>query len=232
LAEADRQLPEAGTDRLAGVSVLIADDHPLVRRGIRALLESSTACEVCAEAGNGRDAVAAARALKPQCVIMDPGMPGLNGADATVQIRREHPETVVVALSMHSDAQHVGAMLHAGASAYLLKTCEAKELLHAIEVALDGGTYLTPTVASEVVDGYVHGRDRSAWAGLSLSAREREVLQLIAEGNSTKQIGRVLHVSPRTIDSHRQRLMAKMNVDSVAGLTKQAIRLGLTTVED
>jgi DNA-binding NarL/FixJ family response regulator len=209
--------------------VLIADDHPVVRRGVRALLTSREDYEVVAEARNGREAVDLARSHMPTVILMDPSMPELNGADAATRIRSECPGAVVVALSMHSDAQYVLRMLAAGASGYLLKTCDVEELLHAIEVACKGGMYLTPEVASEVVDCYLNGRGPVEDASSLLSEREREVLQLLAEGKSAKEIGQLLHVSSRTIDSHRQRIMAKLRVDSVAELTKCAIRMGLTT---
>lgn len=211
--------------------VLIADDHLVVRRGVRALLSSNASYHVIGEATNGREAVEAARNLNPTVVLMEPVMPELNGADATRQIRAESPKTVVLALSMHSDEQYVLRMLAAGAAGYLLKTCDAEELFHAIEVVVGGRTYLTPEVAGAVVEGYVNGRGAEAGDDEKLSAREREVLQLLAEGYTAKGIGRVLHVSSRTIDSHRQRIMAKLEVDSVAKLTKCAIRMGLTTLE-
>jgi len=211
--------------------VLIVDDHPVIRRGVRMLFSRNTDYKVVGEANNGREAVEAARKLRPAVVLMDPAMPELNGVDATVQIRAELPGTVVLALSMHSDEQYVSRMLAAGAAGYLLKTCDAEELFRAIDVARKGQTYLTPEVAGAVVDGYVNGRRAEPGEGTKLSTKEREVLQLVAEGRSAKEIGQLLHVSSRTIDSHRQRIMAKLEVDSVAGLTKCAMRMGLTTVE-
>jgi DNA-binding NarL/FixJ family response regulator len=215
-----------------GTSVVIADDHPVVRRGVRALLASREGYEVIGEAGNGREAVDVALRLLPAIVLMDPAMPGLNGADATSQIRKDCPDTIVLALSMHSDGQYVSRMLAAGAAGYLLKTCEADELLHAIDITLKGQTYLTPEVASEIVDHYVNGNSPNDADASCLSDREREVLQLLAEGKSGKETGQILHISSRTVDSHRQRIMAKLRVDSVAGLTKCAIRMGLTTAEN
>jgi DNA-binding NarL/FixJ family response regulator len=212
-------------------SVVIADDHPVVRRGVRALLASREGYEVVGEASNGREAVDLVRQHRPAIVLMDPAMPGMNGADATSQIRKECPGVVVLALSMHSDGQYVSRMLAAGAAGYLLKTCQADELLHAIEVVLQGGTYLTPEVASGIVDGYLSGHGPNEASVSCLCDREREVLQLLAEGESAKDIGRALHVSSRTVDSHRQRIMAKLKVDNLAGLTKCAIRMGLTALE-
>jgi len=212
-------------------SVMVADDHPVVRRGVRALLASDEGYQVVGEAGDGREAVEMARRHMPDVVLMDPAMPELNGAEATARILKECAGVVVVALSMHSDPQYVSRMLIAGASGYLLKTCDTEELLHAIEVSLKGGKYLAPEVASTVVDAYVNGRDPNEADVSALSDREREVLQLLAEGKTAKQIGCLLHVSSRTIHSHRQRLMAKLKIDSIAQLTKCAIRMGLTTAE-
>ncbi len=213
--------------------VMTVDDHPIVRNGVKSLLASGPeggAVDVIGEAADGRQAIEAARKLRPDVIIMDPAMPKLNGADATSQICRENPHTAVIALSMHSDERYVRRMLVAGASAYVLKTCTAEELCHAIRVAHEGGTYLTPDVAASVVEGYLNGQTPSPSAGEDLSEREREVLQLIAEGKTAKEIGRLLHVSSRTIDSHRQRIMAKLKANSVAELTKHAIRMGLTAV--
>jgi len=198
---------------------------------VRALLDGRDGYAIVGEAGHGREAVEMARRHMPAVVLMDPAMPELNGAEATAQILKECPGVVVVALSMHSDPKYVSRMLAAGASGYLLKTCDAEELLRSIEVAVSGGKYLAPEVASVVVDAYVNGRDPNEAAASGLTDREREVLQLLAEGKMAKEIARLLHVSSRTIDSHRQRLMAKLEVNSVAELTKCAIRMGLTTVE-
>jgi len=213
-------------------SILIADDHPVVRRGIRSLLETRDGYNVIGEARNGREAISSARKLAPEVVIMDPSMPCLNGAAATARICRECPGTCVVAFSMHSDERHVWNMLDAGAAGYLLKTCDISELLHAINVAREGGTYLTPSVAGTVVEGYVRNPENPNHREPRLTEKEREVLQLIAEGKNAKQIGGQLHVSSRTIDSHRQRIMAKLGVKSVAELTKCAVRLGLTSIEE
>lgn len=212
-------------------NVLVADDHAVVRQGVRSLLESCEGYAMVGEASDGRQAVELARKCKPDIVLMDPAMPGLNGADATVRIRTDCGEIPVLALSMHSDAHYVCLMLSAGASGYVLKTCDVGELLHAMKVLLDGGTYLTPEVASQVVDGYLNGGGPQEFEATDLSSREREVLQMLAEGKTAKQIGRLLHVSSRTVDSHRQRIMAKLKVDSVASLTKCAIRMGLTAID-
>lgn len=211
-------------------TVLIADDYPVVRCGIRALLSSVEGYKVIGEASNGREAVQQAARLHPDVVLIDPAMPELNGADATARIRRETPGTIVLALSMHADRTHVRRMLASGVSGYVLKTCDVDELFRAIDVARSGGTYLSPEVAGTVVEDYVNGKAPDGHTDDRLSDREREVLQLLSEGKTTKQIGQLLHVSSRTIDSHRQRIMEKLGVKSIAELTKCAIRMGLTTL--
>jgi DNA-binding NarL/FixJ family response regulator len=213
------------------IRIVICDDHPIVRRGIRALFETHEDYEVVAEAGNGREALEAVRQFHPALVLMEPAMPVLNGVDATSRIVAEYSNVRVLAFSMCSDDQYVSRMLAAGASGYLLKTCDVEELFYAVSTVLRGGTYLTPEVATSVVDDYINGRGPEGTRASALSDREREILQLLSEGYSAKEIGRMLHVSSRTVDSHRQRIMAKLRVRSVAGLTKCSIRLGLTTME-
>lgn len=212
-------------------TVVLVDDHRLVRDGLRALLESRTDVEVVGEADDGRAAVQLARKLLPDVVVMDPAVGGLNGAGAARQIRDTCPDVKVVALSMHSDKRYVSRMLQAGASAYLSKTCDVEELIHAINITTAGGTYLSPEVAATVVQGYVSGTGAGSSESHGLSDREAEVLQLLAEGKNSKGIGLLLHVSSRTVDSHRQRIMKKLDIHTLAELTKYAIRAGLTTVE-
>ena len=214
-----------------GTQLLLVDDQALVRRGLLSLLEGMSDLEIVGEADNGREAVELARQLSPDVVITDVDTPVLNGADAARQIRTECPGTSVIALSRRSDTLSVARMLKAGASAYLLKTCDLEELLHAIDVVVGGGTYLTPEVMGDVVEGYLSGTTPESLKTSGLSGREREVLQLLAEGKNSKQIARILGVSSRTVDSHRQRIMEKLGIHSVAELTKSAIRAGLTTVE-
>lgn len=213
------------------VKLLLADDHKVVRRGLRALLKDQADLEVVGEADNGRLAVQGARELSPDVVIMDAAMPDLNGAGATRQITAACPGVKVIALSMHSDKRYVSAMLRAGASAYLLKTCDVEELLHAITAVTAGRTYLSADVAGTVVEGYVNQASTDSSRSAALSDREREVLQLLAEGKTAKQIALRLHVSSRTIDSHRQRIMEKLGLHTLAELTKYAVRTGLTSLE-
>jgi DNA-binding NarL/FixJ family response regulator len=212
--------------------VLIADDHQIVRQGLRLLLEKEPDLKVVAEAEDGRTTVRLARELQPGVIIMDVAMPGLNGIEATRQIISESPATKVIALSMYADRRFVVNMLKAGASGYLLKDCAFEELTRAIRAVLSHKTYLSPGVTDILVKDCKLGapmNEVSAYA--LLTPREREVLQLMAEGKSTAKIADQLHVSVKTVESHRQQLMQKLNLRSVAELTKYAIREGLTSLE-
>jgi DNA-binding NarL/FixJ family response regulator len=211
--------------------VLLADDHRMVRDGLRALLEQQDDMEVVGEAENGRDAVRQARDLKPDIIVMDISMPDLNGVDATRQIRRRCSGTRVMALSVHSDRRFVTEMLKAGANGYLLKDSAFEDLVRGIRTVMKGHTYLCPRVADAVVESHVRAPATEAEpSGSVLTPREREVLQLLTEGHGTKQIARHLHVSTKTIDTHRQHIMDKLDIHNVAELTKYAIREGLTDV--
>jgi len=212
--------------------ILLVDDHPILRQGLHFLLEQEPDLEVVGEAGDGREAFEHVRQLVPDVVIMDITMPNLNGVDATRKIVCEFPSVKVIALSIHSSKQFVADMLKAGASGYLLKECLSDEVVRAIRVVAAGQTYLSPKVATAVVDDYVmhlsNGRNTQS---LPLTDREREVLQLVAEGKSTKQIALQLHVSTKAIEATRRKIMEKLDLYSVAELTKYAIREGLTSVE-
>ncbi|MGP8049701.1 MAG: response regulator [Desulfobaccales bacterium] len=213
------------------IRVLIADDHQIVRQGLRNLLEKEHDLEVVAEAENGRNTVRLARESNPEVIIMDVAMPDLNGIEATRQIISEMPKVKVIALSMYADRRFVANMLKAGASGYLLKDCASEELVRAIRVVLAQKTFLSPGVTDIVVKDYVQGSgglDASVFS--ILSNREREVLQLMSEGRSTNQIAECLHLSVKTVETHRQQLMQKLKMRSVAELTKYAIREGLTTL--
>jgi len=213
------------------IKVLIADDHQIVRQGLRTLLEREPDLEVVAEAENGRSTVRLARESHPEVIIMDVAMPDMNGIEATRQIISEMPKVKVIALSMYADRRFVANMLKAGASGYLLKDCASEELVRAIRVVLTHKTFLSPGVADIVVKDYVQAPLGSEVSAFSvLSNREREVLQLMAEGRSTNQIAECLHVSVKTVETHRQQMMQKLKMHSVAELTKYAIREGLTTL--
>jgi len=212
--------------------VLLVDDHQIMREGLRALLDSEPDMSVVAEAGDGRAAVEMAREFGPNVVIMDIVLPLLNGIEATRQILAALPLTKVIALSMHAENHFVADMLRAGASGYVLKECGFEELRQAIDTVLAGQTYLTPNVATVVVDGYLDKTDPTTESpAASLTPREREILQLIAEGHPTKHIGNLLGVSTKTVQTHRQQAMQKLGIDSVAGLTKYALRTGMTSLE-
>ncbi len=212
--------------------IILADDHKIMREGLRALLEKQQDFEVTAEAENGLDAVQLAKKLRPHIVIMDIGMPGLNGIEATRQITADVPSTKVIALSMHSDKRFVIEMLKAGVSAYLLKDSASEELVSAIRTVLADKPYLSPQITGVVLKDYLSTLSRTEPSAFTLlTPREREVLQLIAEGRTTKQIATALFVSVKTVDTHRQQLMEKLNLRSVAELTKYAIREGLTSLD-
>ncbi|MGD8984166.1 MAG: response regulator transcription factor [Desulfobacteraceae bacterium] len=213
------------------VRIILAEDHRITREGLVNLLQERPDMEVVGEAENGREAVRLARELSPDLVIMDVTMPDLNGIDATRIITSGSNNTKVIALSMYSDKQFVQGMMQAGASGYLLKDCAFEELVSAIQAVIQGDTYLSPGIAGIVVQDYLNKltTDRSS-ADTVLTNREREVLQLIAEGNSTKEIAAHLTVSVKTVETHRRQIMEKLGIFSIAELTKYAIREGLTSL--
>ena len=191
--------------------VLLADDHRIVRSGLRRLLDAEPDIEVVAEASDGREAVELATQQSVDVVVMDLAMPNLNGVEATRQILAQSPATKVIALSMHSDRRFVARALQAGASGYLLKDCAAEDLVSAIRAVAAGRTYFSPQISEVVVEDYVSGLaedDSSAWA--VLTPRQREVLQLLAEGKSTREIAAELYVSPKTVETHRHHIMRKL----------------------
>lgn len=214
------------------IRILLAEDHGISRQGLRSLIEKEPGMEVVGEAEDGRKGLELVRQLLPDILITDIGMPNLNGVDATRQIVRDFPQTKVIALSVHSKMAYVTGMLKAGASGYLLKRCLFDELLEAIQTVSAGGTYLSPRIAGTVVDAFIKGLDPLAESPLeTLTEREREVLQLIAEGQPTKQIAIKLHVSTKAIDANRRKIMEKLHADSIADLVKIAIVGGLTSLE-
>ncbi len=214
------------------VRILLADDHEIVREGLRSLLEKQPDMEVIAEADNGRTAITMSKKLKPEVVIMDITMPDLNGIEATRQIIAESPGVKVIALSMHSSRKLITEMLSAGASGYLLKHSALEELGKAIEAVTNNQTYLSPKITGTVVKDYLRCiEDKDSSALPALTTREREVLQLFAEGKTTKQIASRLHVSISTVESHRKQIMDKLNLHSIAELTKYAISEGLTSLD-
>jgi DNA-binding NarL/FixJ family response regulator len=214
------------------IKIIIADDHKIMRDGLRNLLEKEPDIDVIGEAQNGIEAVKLVCKLVPDVLIVDIGMPDLNGIEATRQILSRTSNVKVIALSMHSDKRFIAGMLSAGAAGYLLKHSDFEELIEAIHCVTKNKIYLSPEISGTVVSDYIHKLSPNDLPTSSvLTQREREVLQQIAEGKSTKQIASGLHVSVKTIESHRQRIMAKLDINSVAELTKYAIREGLTSLE-
>jgi DNA-binding NarL/FixJ family response regulator len=214
------------------IRVLLADDHALVRAGIRSLLSGLPGVEVIGEAHDGREALRLTLEKRPDVVLMDVSMPGLNGLEAAGRLAKECPTARVVILSMSATEEYVAQALRAGAAGYLLKDAEPAELELAVRAAARGETYLTPAVSKKVVADYVHRLNAPAAGPLDLlTPRQREVLQLIAEGRTTKEIARVLNLSVKTVETHRTQLMDRLDLHDVAGLVRFAVRVGLVEPE-
>lgn len=215
-----------------GIRILLADDHKLLREGLRALIEEQRNMTVVAEAEDGRSAVRLAAKLSPDIIVMDISMPGLNGIDATRRITAESPGIKVIALSMHADRNFVVEMFKAGAAGYLLKDCAFEELIHAIRAVSSKKAYLSSKLSDTMIKDYVNlfpKKNLSVFS--SLTAREREVLQLLAEGKSTREVAAKLSVSTKTVETFRRLIMSKLDIHSVAELTKYAVRAGLTSLD-
>jgi len=210
--------------------ILLVDDHELMREGLRSILEGEENLEIVGEAATGRGAVERSRALGPDVVLMDVVMKEMNGIDATRQILEDRPNVKVIALSSHSDSRFVNAMLEAGACGYVLKANAYVELRHALDAAREGNGYLCAEVTKGVTDTLLKGFPRGETTP-KLSAREREIVQLLAEGLSSPQIGRRLFVAVSTVETHRRNIMRKLDIHNLADLTKWAIREGLTDLE-
>lgn len=214
---------------MAPTRTLLVDDHALVRAGLRTLLESIEGISVVAEAGNGEEAVRLAAEHRPDLVVMDVAMPQLGGLDAAARIREALPDTRVLILSMHASDEYVRRALRAGASGYLLKDAAAVELELAVKAVVRGETYLSPRVSTQVVDQYLRGPGITPGPIDHLTPRQREILQLIASGRSTKQIAHDLGLSVKTVETHRAQLMERLGLRDVASLVRLAIRAGLVT---
>lgn len=214
------------------VRILITDDHTLVRAGFRALLQSIEGLEVVAEAGDGREALLLVAAKSPDVVFMDIGMSGLNGLDATARITKEFPAVRVIILSMHTNEEYVLQALRAGAVGYLLKEAGTTELELAVWAVARGETYLSPAVSKYVIADYVRRVGGEPNSLARLTPRQREVLQLIAEGHTTQEIARTLKISVKTVETHRAQLMERLQIHDIAGLVRYAIRVGLVLPND
>ena len=214
------------------IRVLLADDHALVMAGIRALVEDLGDTQIVAEARNGREAVTLAKQFKPDLVIMDISMAELNGIEATAQILAAVPSTKVLILSMHTTEDFVHRAIKAGASGYLVKDSAPLDLKVAIAAVLRDEIYLSPRVSKHVVSGFLHGKPQQNESSMdALTARQREILQMIAEGKSTKEIAFQLNVSVKTVETHRAGLMERLDIHDVAGLVLYAVRHGIISVD-
>lgn len=214
------------------IRVILVDDHQLVRDGIRAVLEKEKGIKVVAEANNGRDAVVLAAEVRPDVVIMDIAMAHMNGIEATKFILQEQPDAKILILSMHHDKSVVIEAIKARAKGYLLKDCASSEVVQAVRVVHRGEAYLSPKISSVVLENMMNPGGPTTTPGISvLSNREREVLELLADGKSTKEIAFTLEVSTKTIEVFRKRIMEKLDLKTIADLTKFAIREGLTSLE-
>jgi DNA-binding NarL/FixJ family response regulator len=209
------------------IRIVLVDDHALVRQGLKMLLSEVPDFEIVGEAANGREAVKVIRSLKPDLAIMDISMPVLNGLDATAQALNSNPQLKVLMVSMHATEAHVLEALRAGAAGYVLKDAEVGELERAIREVIAGNRYLSPALSQLVIGHLLRVERDSALRSDPLSKRHREVLQLIAEGRSTREISEILHLSVKTIETHRSQLMQRLQIFDVAGLTRYALRIGL-----
>jgi len=216
---------------LSAFRILIADDHEVARKGIRSLLEDHAGWEVCGEARDGREAVEYAGKLKPDVLLLDIGMPNLNGLDAARQILATDPEARILILTVHDSEQTVREVLAVGARGFLLKSDAGRELVAAVEALQQRRTFFTSRVAQMMLDGYLRPQDNSDPSGQCvLTPREREVIQLVAEGKSTKEVAMALSLSVKTAETHRTNLMRKLDLHSVAALTLYAVRNGIVQI--
>lgn len=209
------------------IKVLLVDDFPVVRDGLRVLLEAQRDIEVVGDAANGKEALHLVRQLHPDLVIMDIAMPEMNGIEATLQIHDECPSTQVLVLSMHSTTEHIFRALQAGARGYLLKDSAGAEVVDAVRAVHAGRRYLSQKIAAAALDDYIAGRQPASPLE-NLSRRERQILQLVVEGKSSAEIGKMLFLSPKTVDTYRSRMMHKLGIGDLPGLVKFAIQHGVT----
>jgi DNA-binding NarL/FixJ family response regulator len=212
------------------IRVLLADDHAVVRDGLRALLEAQPGIEVVGDVANGREAVREAQKLRPDVIVMDIAMPDLNGIEATLQIQEIAASARILILSMHSTTEHIFRALQAGARGYVLKDSAGVEVVEAVRAVNAGRRYLSQKIAAAVIDDYTAERHRTSPLE-SLSRRERQILQLIAEGKTSAEVGAMLFLSPKTVDTYRSRMMQKLGIGDVPTLVKFAIQHGVTQLD-
>lgn len=222
---------EASSTTMNPIRILLCDDHLLIRASLKSLIGEFPSIQVVGEAGDGREALEHAGKLQPHVVLMDIAMPGLNGLEATRRLVKDYPQVRVVMLSMHADESHVLQALRAGASGYVLKGSAPRELEMAIEAVARGEIFLSPAISKHVIDVYLNRAEGQTNSLDLLTPRQREILQLIAEGKSSKQIAQLLDASVKTIESHRASLMERLDIHDVAGLVRYAIRHGLVSPE-
>ena len=216
---------------MAAVRVLLVDDHALVRAGMRSLLKDISDVEVVAETGNGREAVELAKQHQPHIVLMDIAINGMNGLDAAAHVLKDQPRCKIIIVSMHSNDEYIARALHVGVSGYLIKDAAASELEAALRAVARSEKYLSPEISTRLMDRYEERGLAPEASPEQLTPRQRETLQLIAEGHATKEVATILGVSATTIDTHRTQLMKRLNIHDVTGLVRYAIRTGLVSSE-
>ena len=215
------------------IEIVIADDHTIVRQGLRKLLEEESYLKITGEAMDGRETVRKVSELKPDVVIMDIAMPVLNGIEAARQIKQSNTQTRIIILSMHDNNRYIRELLNIGVSGYLLKNAASGDIIKAISAAVKGDTYLSPSISSQVIEDYVCMNRKTSQEELydTLTNREREVFQMVVEGYSTKKIAELLYLSPSTIKTHRSNIMEKLKMDNISKLIQYAIRLGIIDIQ-
>jgi DNA-binding NarL/FixJ family response regulator len=212
------------------IRVLLAEDHTIVRKGLRSLLDRDIGIKIVGEAEDGREAVKKAEKLQPDVVVMDIAMPGLNGLEATRQLKKRFPEMKFIILTVHDNEEYILQTLRAGASGYLIKKAAPADLIEAIQAVHRGDSYLSPSISKTVIDEYIRQAEIKSESDIiygKLTNREREVFQLIIEGHKNREIGNLLHVSPKTVETHKANIMKKLNISSTAELVRYAMDKGL-----
>jgi two-component system response regulator NreC len=214
------------------IKVLVVDDHTILRQGIKALLDNQEGIEVIGEAKDGREALSIIEETLPDVILMDIAMPGLNGLEATRRIKKKFPRMKVLVLTMYTNEEYIFQILNAGANGYLVKETAFQDLISAIKAVYKNEAFMSPSISKKVINSYIKkAQDDEAKTCEVLTTREREILQLIAEGNSSKKIAELLFISPKTVETHRTHIMDKLNIHNRTGLIKYAIRKGMVDVE-